>query len=107
MAGLDAASRVGSAAASSADDAARLLVEWFIELGYLEHGDALQIISDEFGDAFLCLGAQGERAIRGDVLDAVRVLMPANGALSRFPHWEGGRVACSGDHPGRKPGKEC
>lgn len=71
-----------------ADDAARLLAEWFAELGYLEQADAAQIVSDAFGDALIWTTALGTRAIRQDVLDALRSLMTQQEPLVYFASWD-------------------
>lgn len=72
----------------TADDAARLLAEWFIELGYLQHADAVQIVNDEYGDRFVWMTEQGRWAVRSDVLDALRALLPENVSIRRLTHLE-------------------
>jgi hypothetical protein len=57
-------------------EAARLLVEWFNELGYLQHADAVQILRDTFGDAFLVSAAAGRACVCPAVLDALHEFAP-------------------------------
>ena len=70
----------------TAQDAARFLADWFAELGYLEHADAVQIVSDEFGEAFVRVNTCGRRDMRPDVLKALRVLIP-RAAWRYFRSW--------------------
>ena len=72
---------------ASVADAARLLAEWFTELGYLQHADAVQMLVDAFGDRFVVVTERGQRCIRCDVLDAVHAQVPTAAWV--------GQVACA------------
>ena len=52
----------------STRDAARLLAEWRAELGYLQLADAVQMLTDAFGDLYVRPSASGCGCIRCDVL---------------------------------------
>lgn len=58
-------------------EAVRLLADWRAELGYLQHADAVQMLSDTFGDRFVRPSASGCGCIRCDVLAALHTLAPA------------------------------
>jgi hypothetical protein len=57
-------------------DAARLLAEWFLELGYLQHADAIQFLHDTFGDVFVGTTEDGRACLRRDVMEALHDLAP-------------------------------
>jgi hypothetical protein len=69
----------GDPRSATAADAAQLLAEWFVELGYLQHADAVQIVSDAFGDAFVATTEGGRRCLHRDVLEAFACSRAASG----------------------------
>jgi hypothetical protein len=73
--------------AATAEDVAQSLACWFAELGYLEHGDALQIIGDEFGNEYVWTNARDQRGIRRDVLEALHALIPEAAWSKYFMPW--------------------
>jgi hypothetical protein len=78
---------------STVAEAAHLLAEWLGELGYLQHADAVQIVSDAFGDAFVAPTAGGQWCIRRDLLDAFRALTAAD-AAQHVEGWETCQESC-------------
>lgn len=57
-------------------DAARLLAEWYLELGYLERADAVQFLHDMFGEVFVGATDDGRMCFRRDVICALQHVAP-------------------------------
>jgi hypothetical protein len=60
----------------SVAEAARLLADWRAELGYLQLADAVQMLTDTFGDRFVRPSTSGCGCIRCDVLATLQTLAP-------------------------------
>jgi hypothetical protein len=67
--------------------AARLLADWRAELGYLQHADAVQMLSDAFGDRFVNPSETGHGHIRCDVLAALDALAPGMEWVDQVDCW--------------------
>jgi hypothetical protein len=73
---------------SSVAEAAQLLAVWRAELGYLQLADAVQLLSDTFGDRFVSPAASGSCRIRCDVLDALHGLAPSPEWVCQVDCWD-------------------
>ena len=65
-----------------------MLADWRAELGYLQLSDAVQILTDAFGNQFVSPSVSGHDAIRCDILAALQSLVPATAWMSQVDCWE-------------------
>jgi hypothetical protein len=78
---------------ATASEAARWLAEWRAELGYLQLADAVQMLTDAFGDRFVSPAASGRCRIRCDVLAALHGLAPGMEWTCEVDCWESSGAA--------------
>ncbi len=74
--------------AGSVAEAAQLLADWRAELGYLQLADAVQMLTDAYGDRFVSPSASGHGCVRCDVLAALKTLAPATEWIGQVDCWE-------------------
>ena len=67
---------MGDSADPTALDAAVVLAEWYLELGYLQQADAVQFLHDTFGEVFVGATEDGRMCFRRDVILALHDVAP-------------------------------